>query len=1003
MRSYYLIILLLTTTLVLAQSTDVTVHIANIDPNTVDIGFFDGEYTFTHYFGSPATINSIILEIEYVACNDEGTEFACGARTACVTPMTCSDLSKCTPGGECSEEIVDCKPLDSYCLSGKKCKPGSACTLDMDGRTDERCPAATAGVCEKTGKICDIGSKCSEGAGCTPSGKMECKPIPDVQFPTLSFPIKGSVSTIEIAITGDRAATDGDDVRILKVERDKGAATTLTKTLLSLRGNGPIFLGLIKEIVDAKNQTGTAYITSTNPEAPAWFDDGSGTSSTNRNTTTIYGDRALACLNSDENVDSSGAPKCDYKDEQDCANKGKDWLQGYCCGDYPYNGTCTWYPERNAVCGNTGLDWKWAAIEDVGVITQLGGDCPNVQLVSNGAKFYTCNDDVPSPIPSSSAMKLSGKTTIQGHEYFCEGENLIECGGDNPYSSTAKKTGASMTFNDTLNYCTSDGKWVTSLDASKDSCTKAGFIWTGTKCCGEAEDNFKTYEDPYTGGGKAGGCYNNLFIASGTTLGSDNKIMNYRGKFYLCDPTLAINATMPESSPLFAGTNVTPTARGPCGQPLANALLTGTKPNIICMPSTSWYFTGSTDYHVSKSTIWIPIGTEQKLGCCPDNQCWDGTNCKNSGEYYSLQDKGYRCQGTPAIWTEVPLRRNWDAKSTGFCLQDSQCLVSNAFNEAYNNIPDRYWSELTNANKPKCINNTQYIADHYCNMGTWSSRTRLVSNQLLAVALDRSPSNFSIYCDQYDAVLNRYLYSTDYGLVTDFIKRFCVQTGNRVMENCANNICVMKAGSLVALGTTINTDISGTKSPLKTLNLSPAECDEAKINDGAYHPCGYNVWYNQNTQGIIYAPGISPMPPITPLVNDFFITPYNKLKDYVFTYVYNPEVAQYNYTFFNITPDFSQFYMAKDGYDFMYSFKQKNMTLTQIDYAGWYYSNVALPAGVCERVIKSYDGRANCEQQPSPTEFYIAAHKTPPVNKFDIRQSIVDAWADTTGKMRLSP
>ncbi len=949
MRSYYLIVFLLLSILVLAQSTDITVSISNIEVTDIDPDydddFFDvDENKYTHDFGSPAPINGITVEIGYPLCADEDLGYACGSQTVCVVPATCADFSLCTPG-------------------------------------------------------------CEPEAGCTPADAPVapvCKPLADLATQTVSFPMIGTVRAVQIYATGDRESTSSADLLIEKIGRDIGPATTLARTLLSLRANGPIFLGMIKELVDTKNQTGTAHISSTNKQAPAWFDDGSGKSSTDRTTTTIYGDRALACLNSDENVDDSGAPKCDYKDELDCSLKSKDWLQGYCCGDYPYNGTCTWYPERNAVCGNIGLDWKWAAIEDIGAITTLGGDCPSIQLVSNGAKFYICRDDAPSPIPSISAERLIGKQTIQGHEYFCDGENIIECGGDNPYSSTAKKTGSSITFEGKLNYCTSDGKWVTSLDTSKDSCTKAGFVWTGTKCCGEGEDASKTYEDPYTGLGSAGGCYNNIFIASGTTLGTEESIMNYRGDFYMCDPLLSANATAPATSPLFAGTNVTLTAKGPCGQPLTNALLTGTKPNIVCMPAKKWQFTASTAYHVSKSTTWLPTGTEQKLGCCPDNQCWDGTNCKSEGEYYALQEIGYRCQGTPAGWVEAPIKRTWDAKSVGFCLQPSQCLINNAFNEAYNNIPDRYWSEITSSNKPKCITDGQYIADHYCDSGKWSSRTRLTANQLLAATLDKSPTNFSIYCDKYESVLNRYLYNTDYGPATDFIKKFCIQTGNRVTENCANNICVMKAGSLIALGMSINTDISGTKSPLKALNLSPTECDETKNTDGDFDPCGENVWYNHNTQSMIYAPGISPMPAITPLANDFFITPYNKLNSYVFSYVHNPETAQYNYWFFNLTPDFSQFYMAKDGFDFVYGFKQKNMTLTQIDYAGWYYSNIVLPSGVCDRVIKAYDGRANCEIQPSPTEFYVAAHKTPPVNKFDNRQSIVDAWEDMTGKMRVT-
>jgi len=356
-----------------------------------------------------------------------------------------------------------------------------------------------------------------------------------------------------------------------------------------------------------------------------------------------------------------------------------------------------------------------------------------------------------------------------------------------------------------------------------------------------------------------------------------------------------------------------------------------------------------------------------------------------------------------ADWVEVSIRQDWQRKSIGFCKQTNQCLVSNAFNEAWDNFPDRYWSELSNDNKPKCITDGQYIEDNYCDMGAWSSRTRLVATQLLALALDKTPTNFSLYCDDYQEVLNRYDYRTDYGPVTSFMDKFCSQPGNRFIRNCMNSVCVLKYGGNVAFGTSINTEINGAKSPLEALNISAATCDNAINNDKDYDPCAYGVWYNHDTRGIVYAPGIITLPAPAPSTQAFFLTPYDKLKDYVFTYVHKPDIAQYNYTFFNSTPQFKQIYIAKDDIDFVYSFKQKNITLSQIDYAGWYFSNIFLPEDTCDRVIKSYDSRANCEEQPSATEFYIAAHKTPPVNKFDIKKSIADAWEETVGMVRVSP
>ncbi len=320
----------------------------------------------------------------------------------------------------------------------------------------------------------------------------------------------------------------------------------------------------------------------------------------------------------------------------------------------------------------------------------------------------------------------------------------------------------------------------------------------------------------------------------------------------------------------------------------------------------------------------------------------------------------------------------WDYKQKGFCPKQDNCLVS----------------------RLKCINTSQWILDNYCDSGTWTSRTKLIATQLLALAQSQSPANYSIYCDSYDAVLNEYAYNSEYGPVTSFIRKFCVQPGTTKTEDCVNNICVMRYGNNVAFGMSINTDISGTKSPLQALDLSRTDCDNVKNTDGDYDSCGSNAWYNHDTQSILYST-ITTMPAITQATTNALQEPYNKLKDYVFNYVHNPDVSQYNYTFFNTTPLFNQLYLAKEAADLLYSFKQTNITTTQIDYAGWYFSNINLPDDTCSRIIKNYDGRANCEQQPSETDFYIAAHKTPQT-RFDTRKSIVDAWRDTTGKVRVN-
>ncbi|VVB80882.1 Uncharacterised protein [uncultured archaeon] len=347
---------------------------------------------------------------------------------------------------------------------------------------------------------------------------------------------------------------------------------------------------------------------------------------------------------------------------------------------------------------------------------------------------------------------------------------------------------------------------------------------------------------------------------------------------------------------------------------------------------------------------------------------------------------------TAAHWESVSLKHNWDLTSQGFCVQPTQCLVRTSYNESLDNQPEKYWTGTAYADKPKCIQDKQYLSDNYCENGQWSSRTKLIAQQLLAIA---GTNNFALYCDNYQNALNEYQYNTDYGTVTTFLGRYCLQPGNRRTENCANNICAIKYADKVAFGMAINTEINGDKSPLQALNFSKTKCDNA-VNPG-YNPCGDNVYYNPDTQSIIYAPGVSPMPAVTQTEIDYVADSYEKLKDYVNDYI----PAQYNYTYYKITPQFNYLDITKDGQKFFYGFKQENITLPPISYAGWYYSNIQLPDKACDRYIKRYDSRASCEEQPSETDFYIAAYKTSPANSMDRHTSIIDAWQDMTGKLRI--
>ncbi len=261
-----------------------------------------------------------------------------------------------------------------------------------------------------------------------------------------------------------------------------------------------------------------------------------------------------------------------------------------------------------------------------------------MKVASNGSIFYTCTHIAQTIIPTTQIQQLNGIIEIGRHDYICQGENIIECGGKTPYSPTALEIGASVTINGKKNYCDSNGIFSVSIE-DKNTCESATLKWTGTQCCGEPDDPVQTYEDVYAGTGTAGVCYNGEFLPSGTFLDAQKTILSSRGEYYKCDPTITTPATA-----VLQGTDITITVTPPCGTPLLGTLLTGTKPNSLCLPSGQWYFTSGTEATIVKQTKWPPAETEQQKGCCPDNQCWDGKNCRNIGEYYVIGERGFLCQ-----------------------------------------------------------------------------------------------------------------------------------------------------------------------------------------------------------------------------------------------------------------------------------------------------------------------------------------------------------------------
>lgn len=206
-----------------------------------------------------------------------------------------------------------------------------------------------------------------------------------------------------------------------------------------------------------------------------------------------------------------------------CTGKQVEYKAGSeCCGD---DDECMDI-SGSALCTQVQQDvWKVIDEENTGQIYRSSCGSELTFLVGND-QYYYCgglyegSSSLVTPLSGivATVTKTSvgfGGTTTLTHDFVCYEATpdvwvIAECRGDDPSMagseqyevrapySTTLTTGQSIDtvsgFDDDTFYCTSDGKWTRDLDFTDiDSCGKAGFDWTGTRCCSEADDADEYY------------------------------------------------------------------------------------------------------------------------------------------------------------------------------------------------------------------------------------------------------------------------------------------------------------------------------------------------------------------------------------------------------------------------------------------------------------------------------------------------------------------------------
>ncbi|MBT4446158.1 hypothetical protein HOC96_02840 [archaeon] len=303
----------------------------------------------------------------------------------------------------------------------------------------------------------------------------------------------------------------------------------------------------------------------------------------------------------------------------------------------------------------------------------------------------------------------------------------------------------------------------------------------------------------------------------------------------------------------------------------------------------------------------------QGAACCPEGMCHNGYVCVNNMAEYTYmteepqENMTYRC--IDGAWSYLEPQYDWNGEEFGFCEAEEQCFVTSTLSEGaeYGATTEDFYNGVY----PYCINDGEYLLDHYCESGEWSSRTKFLATKLLEFA---ETDEFVLYCAPFDQALpdydvDGYNYQNYLGgevstteTTTDSLGaelsgesssgstiEVCYdalensETGRRLVaqeENtCVNAVCVLQYksgdGFSAAFATSMNHNITSDESFLIPLGVSQGELDtyctsETETDD--YIQCDDALWYSEGINSVIYAKdGISFDPSVIDTIVDWFL------------------------------------------------------------------------------------------------------------------------------------
>ncbi len=347
-------------------------------------------------------------------------------------------------------------------------------------------------------------------------------------------------------------------------------------------------------------------------------------------------------------------------------------------------------------------------------------------------------------------------------------------------------------------------------------------------------------------------------------------------------------------------------------------------------------------------------------GCCQEGECWNGTYCIDPLDpdigslTYPRANPGYIC--VSGEWQPAIRKYTWDYQEWKFLPNSTYCLVdkfgnlSNNFNTSMFSYSE--WESKSDNSNPVWIMDGQYIGDHVCNNGTWTSRTRVIVDKLKEYIEENTLDDYSLHCDVYPLSINNPEYNLSSVTHSDFVE--CADVANEIpnlvevayiwdgtnMDGgaptidipercytcrdrtgdkvpCTNSICVLvdKTGSTdqVIFGISLNNPLNSTNFTFLDVVDDVSGCSETSES---FESCSSgNAFFNAKMQSLIYSKTSITFGSAASSAWNAFIDFFKTLLAKIFNMFSSKPIPTrpYDYSFISDTKDFKKLYISEQG------------------------------------------------------------------------------------------